>query len=311
MNYKNKPQNESDVNVNKWNEANNTNLKPMYDNMNRTSEQRLSDQKFIETMMEDSGDKTIAAKKMANRGWYYFFHNVIDTAMFRFNQSWLMDSTYAESYFGFAAIREYQGLNKEAEQFYQLAYKHDNTDTLSEKILHKIAGIKEQQKDTLALITAFRRAYNKFPNDGSATGKLGFFYSAINKPDSAIKYYNITIELDPEYEQTYINRGDYYFQQQKTNEAINDFTTAIKKNTKSISAYANRANALMFDKQYKEAIIDLKQCILLDPKYPDFHNALAECYFQLNQNDKGCEELNIGIKKGGQFLETKKERNCK
>ncbi|MBI3502267.1 MAG: tetratricopeptide repeat protein [Bacteroidetes bacterium] len=311
MNYKNKPKDQSDANVNEWNEAYHPNLKPMYGKAPRTKEQISADKEYVDAMLKIHGDKYKAAKNAARDGWYYFFHETMDTAMFRFNQCWLIDSTYAESYFGFAAIREYQGLRNDAETFYQMAYKTDKSDTLSKHCLYTIANIKEKQKDTLGLIKAFQRAYNKFPNDGIATGKLGFFYSAINKPDSALKYYNITVDLDPEYEQTYINRGWYYFQNKKLKEALKDFTTAIEKNNKSISAYANRALVLMEDKQYPAAISDIRQCIIFDPKYPNFHSGLAECYFQLNQKDKGCEELNIGIQKGGQFSELQRQHHCK
>lgn len=311
MNYKNKPQDQSDHNVNEWNEAHHPNLRPMYGNVERTKEDKLNDIEFIDGMLEDYKDKTISAKKLASRGWYYFFHNKIDTAMFRFNQCWLMDSTYAECYFGFAAIREYQGLNNEAESFFQIAYKHDRTDTLSENILNKIADIKEQQKDTIALLKAFQRAYSKFPKNEIATGKLGFFYSTLNKPDSALKYYNITIELDPEYEQTYLNRGWLFFQTGKFNQAITDYTTVIEKNNKSVFAYANRSNALMFNKQYELAIEDINHCIELNPKHPNFHFAKAECYHQLKQDKNACEEINNGIAKGGKYSDKFKEYKCK
>jgi tetratricopeptide (TPR) repeat protein len=199
MEYKNKPQDISDININEWNEEKKSNLKPMYGNIERTKEQKSADKEFIDEMLEDYKDKEISAKKLASKGWYYFFHNKIDTAMFRFNQCWLMDSAYAESYFGFAAIREYQGLKKESDVFYLLAYKHDNSDSLSKKILNKIADIKEKQKDTIPMLNAFHRAYNKFPDNAIASGKLAYFYSVLNKPDSSLKYYNITIHLDPDY----------------------------------------------------------------------------------------------------------------
>lgn len=310
MNYKSKPQDQSDLNVNKWNETKNPHLKPMYGNLERTAKERLNDKEFIDGMLFDYKDKTTASKKLAKRGWYYFYHNVIDTAMFRFNQCWLMDSTYAESYFGFAAIKEYQGLNDLSEKFYQLAYKHDNSDTLSENILNKIAYIKEQQKDTVALITAYKRAFTKFPNNEVASGKLGFFYSTIHQQDSALIYYNLTIELDPEYEQTYLNRAWLFYQQRKYKQAIADYTTVIKKNKQSIFAYANRANAFMNEKQYQLAIADINQCIALDSTHPNFHFAKAECFHQLGQNKNACEEIKTGIKKGGKYTEKLKEYKC-
>ena len=95
--------------------------------------------------------------------------------MFRFNQSWLIDKDYAASYFGFAAIREYQGIKTEAEKYYHLAYKHDPSDSLTIKYLHQIAEIKEKQKDTLGLFNSYYRILSIFPKDSIATGKLGFF----------------------------------------------------------------------------------------------------------------------------------------
>jgi len=310
--YKNKPENEVDLLINERLEALLPNLKPMYGDKNKTDEEKAIDNKFInERLHLYHGDTIKAAIESARDGWYYFYKEKMDTAMFRFNQSWLIDKNYPASYFGFAAIKEYQGIKAEAEKYYGLAYKHDFTDSLTKKYLHQIANIKEDQKDTLGLIHSYYRVLSIFPNDEIATGKLGFFYAVMNKPDSALKYYDLTIQFAPNYDQTYINRGWYYFQNHDTKEAIADYTTAIEKNTKSISAYANRANALMFDNQYEKAIPDLMQCMLLDPKYPDFHGALAECYFQLNQNDKGCEELNIGIQKGGQLSDLKKQHRCK
>ena len=310
--YKNKPVNQADIAMNERLEADHPNLIPMYGSDVKSDELKEIDQKYVTEMLRKyNGDTVKAAMETARAGWYYLYKEKMDTAMFRFNQSWLIDQKSAVSYFGFAAIREYQGIRAEADKYYQLAYKHDPSDSLTRKYLHQIADIREKLKDTLGLINSYYRILSVFPKDSVATGKLGFFYYTINKPDSALKYYDLTIANEPDYDQTYINRGWLYFERHQTKEAIADYTTAIEKNTKSISAYANRANTLMQDKQYQKAVPDIKQCILLDPKNPDFHNALAECYFELNQNDKGCEELAIGIQKGGEFSDIQKQHHCK
>jgi tetratricopeptide (TPR) repeat protein len=310
--YKNKPEDESDANTNEWLEAKHSNLVPMYGNKIKSAEEKAADKEYVDAILKLHNGNTISSVREAGRdGWHYFFKNKMDTAMMRFNQSWLIDSTYPSSYFGFAAIKEYQGMKEEAEKYYQLAYNHDPSDTLTKKYLHQIAQIKEEQKDTLGMIKAYYRVLTRFPKDGTATGKLGFFYSALNQPDSALKYYNLTITFDPDYEQTYLNRGWLYFQSGNMEDAINDYSTAIEKNRSSTYAYANRSNALGKLKRYKEAIADLEQCIRLDPKYPNFNTALAECYFGLNQNKKGCEELDNAIKKGDNNAIKLKQEKCK
>jgi tetratricopeptide (TPR) repeat protein len=310
MNYKDKQQNQSDSNVNEWNEAYHPNLIPMYGEAQKTKEAISADKYYVDEMLKIHGNKYKAAKNTARDGWYYFFHEKMDTAMYRFNQCWLIDSSYAESYFGFAAIKEFQGHKNEAEKYYQRAYNTDISDTISKHCLLTIADIKEKQKDTLGLLNSYFRLFNKFPNDKTATGKLGFFYSTINKPDSALKYYNLTIELDSEYEQTYLNRGWLYYQEGQLNLAIADYTTVIEKNKQSIYGYVNRSIVLIEDKQYELAIKDINSSIELEPKYPDFHFTKAECYHHLNQDKKACDEIKIGIKKGGNYTDKIKGYKC-
>ncbi len=193
--YRNKPAGDVDILINERLEAYHANLKPMYGGKIKSNEEKAVDKKYVDEMLQlHNGDTIMAARRAARDGWYYVYRQVIDTAMFRFNQSWLIDSNYPASYFGFAAIKEYQGIKDEAEKYFRIAYQHDPSDSLTKKYLHQIAQIKEKQKDTLGLINSYNRVLSFFPNDHIAAGKLAFFYSAINKPDSALKYYNLTKE---------------------------------------------------------------------------------------------------------------------
>ncbi len=281
--YHNKPNNYTEQNINNWQEAYHHNLIPMYGRVKKSEEEQAIDKAFTNSELQAYHDTIIAAKHMARIGWYYFFHKKMDTAMFRFNQSWLIDSNYPASYFGFAAIREYQGLMNESEYYYKLAYMHDKSDTLSLQNLHTIADIKEQQHDTIGLIKAYERLFYKFPKDGNASAKLGYFYSTQHQPDSALKYYNISININPDYFQNYINRGWIYLKSGNVQKAIDDFSIAINKNSASISAYANRYYALMSVKRYREALEDINKCIELDPNASEFYLDRVKCKDHLNQ----------------------------
>jgi tetratricopeptide (TPR) repeat protein len=309
--YKNKPIDDVDLLINQRLEAKHPNLKPMYGDKLKSSEEIAIDNKYVEeVLLLHNGDKLKAVKESARDGWHYFFKEKMDTAMFRFNQSWLIDKNYPASYFGFAAIREYQGLKDEAEKYFEMGYKQDPYDSLTKKYLHQIAQIREEHNDTLELINAYYRVLSKFPKDGVAAGKLGFFYSELNKPDSALKYYNLTIEIDPEYEQTYLNRAWLFYERGEFDSAIADYTTVIDKNNLSIYAFANLGNVLMDNNQYQLAIADINRCIELDPTHPNFHFAKAECYHQLKRDNDACDEIRIGIKKGGKYTEKLKEFKC-
>jgi tetratricopeptide (TPR) repeat protein len=311
MKYKNKPVDEFDLITNEWNENQAPHLKPMFGNEKQSLKQQEADKVFIASALKFfKGDTAKATKRYAKKGWYYFSRNIIDTAMFRFNQSWLLDSTYAESYFGFAAIKEYQGLTDEAEKLYKIGCMHDKADSVSPHILNKISSIKEWQKDTNSVIKAYHRAYSMFPKNELAASKLGYFYATLNKNDSALKYYNISIALDPKDEQTYFNRGWLFCQTGRFKDAISDYSFIISKRQNSIRGYASRANAYMLNSQYDLAIIDLNHSIALDPKHPNFNIATAECFHKLKQDKKACDEIHKGINKGGQYTNKLKEYNC-
>lgn len=62
------------------------------------------------------------------------------------------------------------------------------------------------------------------------------------------------------------NRGVHYGKQGKLDEAIIDYSTALKFNKKDKSTLVNRANALAQCNRYKEALADYNDAIRLDPK---------------------------------------------
>src|SRR5450432_1892419 len=100
--YKDKPANKVDILINERLEANHPNLKPMYGDKIKSEEEKAIDNKYISSELREYNNDTVkAVKETAREGWYYFYKGIIDTAMFRFNQSWLINKNYPASYFGF------------------------------------------------------------------------------------------------------------------------------------------------------------------------------------------------------------------
>src|ERR1700722_18464453 len=92
--YHNKPSDETKKNINEWQESYHHNLLPMYGKIKKSKDEQAIDKKFTDAELLTYHDTIIAAKHLARAGWYYFFNKKIDTAMFRFNQIWLIDSAY-------------------------------------------------------------------------------------------------------------------------------------------------------------------------------------------------------------------------
>ncbi|MFA5779774.1 MAG: tetratricopeptide repeat protein [Elusimicrobiota bacterium] len=100
----------------------------------------------------------------------------------------------------------------------------------------------------------------------------GYEADTLKLYDKAIEYYTKAIEINPKFEDAYVNRGVAYGNKGLYDEAIEDCTKAIQMNPKDAGAYVNRGIVYNNKGLYDEAIEDCIKAIQINPK-------LAEAYF--------------------------------
>ena len=104
-----------------------SNLLPMYGRVPKTQDQLKADLAFLATA--DSlfkKDRHKASRYYAERGWDYFYQSIVDTAMFRFNQAWLLDSTNANVFWGYGLVAGVQGDFDQSIAFLERSRKMQN-----------------------------------------------------------------------------------------------------------------------------------------------------------------------------------------
>jgi Flp pilus assembly protein TadD len=79
-------------------------LLPKYGNAVKTKEQKTSDQELIKAYVEKAGTNRKASELLIKQGFDYLYKQDLKTAMYRFNQAWLLDPTNADVFWGFGAI---------------------------------------------------------------------------------------------------------------------------------------------------------------------------------------------------------------
>ncbi len=82
------------------------------------------------------------------------------------------------------------------------------------------------------------------------------------------------------------------------NNAINEFSNAIKKDPAYATAYSNRAVAYMMQKKYNLALDDLKKAKELKPADPAIRYNLASCHSLMGNVDLGFVELDAALANG-------------
>lgn len=101
------------------------NLLPMYGGVEKSRALRKADAEFLAFCDQNFPSRKEAAAHHAKRGWNYFYANDYNTAIKRYNQAWLLDSTNASAYWGFGIIEGTRGHSTEALRYFQLSLRHN------------------------------------------------------------------------------------------------------------------------------------------------------------------------------------------
>ena len=113
----------------------------------------------------------------------------------------------------------------------------------------------------------------------------------------ALKVLDKAIELYPDNQYVYVNRGNIYNDALKNyNAAIADFNKTIEINAKFSWPYLNRALAYERQKRHDEAIADFTKAIDLDPNYASAYNGRAWNYYQLGKFDEALVDIDRALK---------------
>ena len=112
------------------------NLMPMYGypEIKKTESQKIADEKFIQTVVAESGSREKSAKEFAAWGWAEKQKGNVDNAMRRFNQSWLLDPNYL-SYWGFGSITLAKGKPAKAAVYFEKALELIDDDNEKPRLL--------------------------------------------------------------------------------------------------------------------------------------------------------------------------------
>jgi len=147
-------------------------------------------------------------------------------------------------------------------------------------------------------VVAFRQAVLQNPNDAVAYTKLGLAYSGLHQYREAITVFKMAITIKPE-----VNAAEAYYQLGNAYTAMGKHSDALKAFTQAL--YVTRAQAIDSDgtkgqrfpleqihyglglayynlARYKDAIVELKQVIKVNPKSAEAYYTLALAYIAID-----------------------------
>lgn len=191
------------VTVQEWDEKSKTDIRllPRYGDTKKTEEQKEIDQEFINEVMKNDqfkGSKKLASDYMVSLGSKYIYNGDLKTAMYRFNQAYLLDPENSNIYWGYGAVFMSVGNLEKAKEQYDigLALNPNNVSILNDYAtyyLSKSSTLDDKSTEKEYLDTAIKyliKSYQINPKEENTLYKLSVSYFKNNDCENARKYYN-------------------------------------------------------------------------------------------------------------------------
>jgi len=189
------------ISYKEWQEEakNNIRLLPEYGHVQKTKEQIEADQELIQTEIKQNGTHRKASDTLIRLGFNYLYRGDIKTAMYRFNQAYLLDPKNENIYWGYGAI--YFSFNDTEEALKQynkgLAMNPANSNILTDKatIYMSLFQYKGNADYLNKAIELFNKSYNIDPLNQNTLFKLSAAYFYKKDCNSAWRFYKECMKL--------------------------------------------------------------------------------------------------------------------
>jgi tetratricopeptide (TPR) repeat protein len=128
-------------------------------------------------------------------------------------------------------------------------------------------------------------------SDAEVFNNRGFAHCQKGQYDQAISDFSKAIKANPRLAHAYNNRGAAYLYKAQYDRAIADLTKAIEIDPRLAQAYDNRGWAYIKKWQYDRAISDFNKTTEIDPEFVEAYYHRATAYFLLEEYDKSLSDV--------------------
>jgi tetratricopeptide (TPR) repeat protein len=118
------------------------------------------------------------------------------------------------------------------------------------------------------------------PDDPEVFFQLGVAFHESGEEDSALHYYERSLDLDPSLSKVYVNMGVLWDGRRRPEKALGMFEKAVEINPGDLLAHTHAALVLVERKRYEEAWTHLERALAIDPRDPQPRFVLAICFWE-------------------------------
>lgn len=177
----------------------NIRLQPKYGNAEKTIEQKESDKKLIADYLSQAGTHYKASELLIKLGFDYLYNGDLKTAMYRFNQAWLLDPTNENVFWGFGAVYfTFEDFKTALKQYDNgLVLNPDSSNLITDKASVYMTNfhISNDVDDLNTAIELFKKSLAIEKKNQNTLFKLSVCYYLKKDCSNALLYYNECLNL--------------------------------------------------------------------------------------------------------------------
>lgn len=163
------------------------------------------------------------------------------------------------------------------------------------------------KKIVMCLVLLLGLVQNCYAQTAAEYLKLGIEYGKKGDLNQAISEFTSAIKADPDLAKAWYNRGLAYSKLNRRDLAIADYTKAIEQDSNYTAAFFNRGSSYYKTGKADQARADFEQCIKIKPDEPRPYEAIAYIHFDNKDYEKAWDAVHkaesLGYKPDNEDLE--------
>lgn len=178
-----------------WQEAAKQDIRllPKYGNQPKTEEQQKADEILVKDYLAQAGTHRKASELLIKLGFNYLYKNDPKTAMFRFNQAWILDPNNENVFWGFGGVYstlgDFDNALVQYEDGLKINPKSSNIITDKATIFMTMYMKSGKRENINAAIKLFNQSHNIDPKNQNTLFKMSVCYYLIDDCTNAKKHY--------------------------------------------------------------------------------------------------------------------------
>ena len=215
------------------------------------------------------------------------------------------DDNLAEAYARRGVVFSYLGNYENAESDLMTAISIDSTKS---NFFAWMGSLKEEIGDTIKGIYYYEKAI-EIDSNFLALNNLGMYYLASKQYSKSLRYFNSSINNNPNYSLAYNNRGSLKERMSLSEDALIDYNRAIEIDEKVDLYYYNRAVTKCELNNYTGAIDDLTKAIEINQQGVYYYYR-GLVYNKMERQSDCCRDLRNAVMFGYPDAEIKIKQYC-